>query len=78
MKRLNAHIVRRHLERGERYSILMWMCGTELQYKACRPRADYVACPVEAVERLRRGECIWLMQSGPLTTTVQRAMAVQA
>lgn len=76
MKRLNAHLPRRHLERGERYSIRMFMLGNVLQYDACRPRADYIACPVEAVERLKRGECIWLMQSGPLTTTVQRAMAV--
>lgn len=78
MKRLNAHLPRRHLHRGERYAIRMFLLGDVLHYDACRPREDYVDCPVVAVERLRAGECIWIVQRGELVTTVQRALAVQA
>lgn len=76
MKRLNAHLPRRHLHRGERYAIRMFLLGDVLHYDACRPREDYVDCPVVAVERLRAGHEIWLAQIGALVTTVQREMAV--
>lgn len=78
MKRLNAHLTRRHRNYGERYAIRMVMRGGELHYSAVRPREDYVDCAETAVERLRAGHVVWVAQRSLLVTAVQRAIREDA
>lgn len=65
----------RHRKPGERYAIRFVYRDGELLYRRCQPRSDFVDNAEVAVERLRAGHVVWVLQVGWLCTAIQRAFA---
>lgn len=64
---------RRQYPNGERYALRMWVSDGQLHYDQLRLRIDVVDDAPTAIASLRDGQIIWLLQNGPLVTTVQHA-----
>lgn len=61
----------------KRLSLRMVIRNGELYYRQLHWRSDFVTDAETAIERLRAGKVVWVVQVGPLITTIQRAIAIK-
>jgi hypothetical protein len=65
---------REHRRSRESWSFLCFLRKGELVYGQSTPRRDFIDNADEAIERLLRGEAIWIKMYGPLVTQMQQTI----